>query len=203
MLDVLNRYHVRKTGLKNGTSAKLARRDKPCQFALLPSVPHNIRRRAEKVSFSRPDSYDGTRTRYKQNAMSKLISVATLAQIKKKKPVCLEHRGVPYCVVRVKKDTFKAFITICTHKDLAMFPADLKKGDFVCPYHDAAFDLTTGKPRKSNRKKADRLPEVDVEINKGMVQIETRKKHRSLVPKDERKWVEKTARKMRKQKKKG
>jgi nitrite reductase/ring-hydroxylating ferredoxin subunit len=189
--------------VNDGASAKLARRAKPCQFALLPSVPHNIRRRPVNVSFFCPDSYDDTRTGYKQNAMSKLISVATLAQIKKKKPVCLEHRGVPYCVVRVKKDKFKAFITICSHKDLAMFPADLKKGDFVCPYHDAAFDLTTGKPRKSNRKKADRLPEVEVEINKGMVQIETKKKHRSLIPKDERKWVEKTSRKLRKRNKKG
>lgn len=132
--------------------------------------------------------------------MPKLISVAAPTQIKKKKPVCLEHRGVPYCVVRVKKDKFKAFITVCTHKDLAMFPADVKKGDLVCPYHDAAFAMTDGKPRKSNRKKADRLPEVDVEINKGMVQIETKKKHRSLVPKGERKWVEKTARKLRKKK---
>ncbi len=130
--------------------------------------------------------------------MAKLIPVAPLAKLKRDKPVCVEHRGVPYCVVKVKEDKIKAFVTICTHKDLAMFPPDVKKKRLVCPYHDAAFDAATGKLAKSSRKKAKRLPKAQVEIVDDVVHLEARKKHRKLVPKSERKWVEKEGRKLRK-----
>lgn|SRR5215510_9081971 len=133
--------------------------------------------------------------------MAKLIPVASLTKLKKEKPLCIEYRGVPYCVVMLKKNKIRAFVTICSHKNLAMFPADAKKGNLICPYHDAAFEMATGKPLKSNRKKADRLPKVEVEITDGIVHLEARKKHRKLVPKRERKWVENEGRQMRKKQK--
>ena len=133
--------------------------------------------------------------------MAKLIPVAPLAKLKRNNPVCVEHRGVPYCVVRTKDGKIKSFVTVCTHKDLAMFPPDVKNGRLICPVHDAAFDADTGKLAKSSRKKAKRLPKVDVELVDGVIHIEARKKHRKLVPKSERKWVEKEGRKLRKRQK--
>jgi nitrite reductase/ring-hydroxylating ferredoxin subunit len=135
--------------------------------------------------------------------MAKLIPVAPLTELKNDKPICVEHRGIPYCVVRTKKNNFKAYVTICSHKDLAMFPAEVKKGNLICPYHDAAFKISTGKPLKSNRKKADRLPKVEVEIVEGIVHIEARKNHRKLVPRSERKWVKKEGKQLRKKQKEG
>ncbi len=133
--------------------------------------------------------------------MAKLIPVAPLTRFKRNQMVCVEHRGVPYCVVRVKENKLKAYVTVCTHKDLAMFPPDAKKKRLICPFHDAAFDAATGKLAKSSRKKARRLPKVDLEVVGDVVHLEARKKHRKLVPKSERKWVEKEGRKMRKKQK--
>ena len=133
--------------------------------------------------------------------MAKLIPVAPLAKLKRGKPICVEHRGAPYCVVKAKDDEIKSYVTVCTHKELAMFPPDARNGKLICPFHDAAFDAATGKLAKSSRKKAKRLPKVDVEIIDGVIHIEARKKHRKLLPKSERKWVEKEGRKSRKRQK--
>jgi nitrite reductase/ring-hydroxylating ferredoxin subunit len=130
--------------------------------------------------------------------MAKLIRVAPMTKLHKNKPVCVERRGVPYCVVKTRENEVKSFVSICTHKDLVMFPPDLKKGKLVCPYHKAIFDAGTGKLLKSSRKKAKRLPKVDVEIVENVVYIETRKKHRKLVPKRERKLVKKEGKRLRK-----
>lgn len=133
--------------------------------------------------------------------MAKLIPVAPMAKLKRNKPVCVEHRGVPYCVVKTKDGEIKSFLTICTHEDLAMFPPDAKKDTLICPYHEAVFDAATGKLAKSSPKKAKRLPEVGVEIVDGVIHIEARKKYRKLIPKSERKLVEKEGRKLRKKRK--
>ncbi len=133
--------------------------------------------------------------------MAKLIPVAPLAKMKKSEAICVEHRGVPYCVVKTNVGKVKSFVSICTHKDLAMFPPDVKKGKLICPYHEAAFDASTGKLAKSSRKKAKRLPKVAVKVREGVIHIEARKKHRKLIPKSERKWVEKEGRKLQKKQK--
>jgi len=133
----------------------------------------------------------------RKSKMAKLIPVARLAKLRRNKPICAEHRGVPYCVVKTKDGEIRSFVTVCTHKDLAMFPPDARNGKLICPFHDAAFDATTGKLSKSSRKKAKRLPKVEVEIIDGVIHIKARKKHRKLIPKSERKWVEKEGRKSR------
>ena len=130
--------------------------------------------------------------------MAKLIPVAPLAKLKRGKPLCVEHRGVPYCVVKTKDGEVRSFVTVCTHKDLAMFPPDAQNGKLICPFHEATFDAATGKLAKSSRRKAKRLQKVDVEIIKGVIHIEAKKKHRKLLPKSERKWVVKEGRKLRK-----
>lgn len=135
--------------------------------------------------------------------MAKLIPVAPPARLKRGKPLCVEHRGVPYCLVRTKKDKIKAFVTICTHKDLAMFPPDVKRQRLVCPYHDVVFDTANGKVIKGRGKKVDRLPQVAVEIVDDVIHLAARKKHRKLIPKAERKWVAKEGAKRRKKAKAG
>jgi len=134
--------------------------------------------------------------------MAKLIPISPLSAMKKQEPVCVQHRGVPYCVVRLGKEKVKAFVTICSHKDLAMFPPDVKKKRLVCPFHEVEFSAATGKVAKRRGKKVRALPAVDVEVIGGIVHLEARRKHGKLIPKAERKWVEKEGKKLDKKRRK-
>lgn len=129
--------------------------------------------------------------------MAKLIPVVALSALKEKQPVYVEHRGVPYGVVKMDEE-LRAFVTICTHKDLAMFPALMKKDCLVCPHHGVAFDCLSGEVAKAHGKDADPLPKVAIEVIDDIVYLKTRKRHRRLVPKSERKWVTKRAKKLAK-----
>jgi nitrite reductase/ring-hydroxylating ferredoxin subunit len=122
--------------------------------------------------------------------MTELVPVARFSQIGEMIPSCVEHDGVPYCLIKVG-DTIKAFVSICTHKDLAMFPPKIKKGRLVCPHHKVAFDPVTGEVVKDRGKDVDGLVPVEVQIIEDVVHLEARKNHRKLVPKGERKWLEK------------
>jgi nitrite reductase/ring-hydroxylating ferredoxin subunit len=126
--------------------------------------------------------------------MTDMIPVAQYARLEEMVPFCVEHDGVPYCLIKVGEKV-NAFISICTHKDLAMFPPKTKKELLVCPHHKVAFDPATGEVIKDRGKKVDDLTPVEVQIVNGVVHLETRKKHRKLVPKSERKWVENESRK--------
>lgn len=130
--------------------------------------------------------------------MAKLIPVLPLSALKNQEPVCLQHRGVPYCLVRLGKKKVKAFVTVCSHKDLAMFPPDVKKKHMICPFHEVEFSATTGKVTKRRGKKVSALPKAGIEVIDGIVHLETRRKHRKLVPKGERKWVEREGKKLAK-----
>jgi len=129
--------------------------------------------------------------------MAELIPVALLERLEEMEPVCLEHAGVPYCVIKVGEEV-SAFVSICTHKELAMFPPKPKKGLLVCPHHKVSFDPVTGEVVNDRGKTVNDLSPVKVEIVDGVVLLEARKKHRKLVPKSERRWVEKENRKLEK-----
>lgn len=131
--------------------------------------------------------------------MAKLIPVLPLAQLQPNQPLCLEHRGVPYCVVQTARGGVKAFVAVCSHKDLAMFPPDVKRQTLVCPFHEAAFDAATGKLAKKSRKKAKPLPEVATVAQDGVLYLEARKEHEKLLPKSERKWVAREAKQIKKE----
>lgn len=133
--------------------------------------------------------------------MAKLIPVVALAALKNKQPVCAEHRGVPYCIIKTE-EAVTAFVTICTHKDLAMFPPLVKKDCLVCPHHGVGFDCLSGKIVKAHGKDADPLPKVAIEVIDGTVYLKTCKRHRKLIPKAERKWVAKQAKKLAKKRRK-
>ncbi len=133
--------------------------------------------------------------------MAKLIPVVALSALNTQEPVCVEHRGVPYCIVKTGEEVH-AFVTICTHKDLAMFPPLVKKNCLICPHHGVAFDCVSGKVAKAHGKDADPLPRVAIELIDGILHLETRKWHRKLVPKSARRWVTKEAKKMEKKRRK-
>lgn len=122
--------------------------------------------------------------------MSELIRVAPISELGELEPLCVAHRGVPYCVVKTKEGV-RAFVSLCTHKDLAMFPPDVKKGHLICPHHKVAFDPDSGKVVDARGKDADDLKPVKVQVIDGVVYLKAKKKHRALVPKGERRRVKK------------
>lgn len=129
--------------------------------------------------------------------MSDSIPVAPSEAIEEMEPYCVEHDGVPYCLVK-SGDQINAFVSICTHKDLAMFPPQVKKGMLVCPHHKVAFDPVTGSVLKGRGKSVEDLVKVEIEILNGTIHLMARKKHRKIISKSERKWVEKEGEKLEK-----
>jgi nitrite reductase/ring-hydroxylating ferredoxin subunit len=112
-------------------------------------------------------------------------------------PVCVEHEGVPYCVIKLQ-EKINAFVSVCSHEDLAMFPPKMKNGLLVCPHHKVGFDPLTGVVIKDRGKDADDLLGVEVEVVDGVIYLEVRKKHRKIAPKSVRKWVLKESKKLEK-----
>lgn len=136
--------------------------------------------------------------RLEEEVMPEKVMVAKATKVGRK-PVCVEHQGVPYCVVRDGAG-IRAYVSVCSHKRLAMFPPERRKGMLVCPFHEACFDAGTGKNLKGKGKKADDLKRVKVKVVDGVVHIEARKRHRKLLPKSERRWVAREAGKLSKKK---
>jgi nitrite reductase/ring-hydroxylating ferredoxin subunit len=129
--------------------------------------------------------------------MAEMIAVVPLARLEEMEPHCITCEGVPYCLIRVG-DEVNAFVSICPHKDLAMFPPKVKKGLLVCPHHKVGFDPETGEVVKDRGKSVEGLTRVRVEIVDGVIHLEARKRHRKLVSKNERECVEKEYKKMEK-----
>jgi nitrite reductase/ring-hydroxylating ferredoxin subunit len=130
-------------------------------------------------------------------SMAEMIPIVPLERLEEMEPLCIAREGVPYCLIRVG-DEINAFVSICTHKDLAMFPPKVKKGLMVCPHHKVAFDAATGEVVKDRGKSAEDLTRVRIEIIDGVIYLEARKRYRKLVPKSEREWVEKENKRLEK-----
>jgi nitrite reductase/ring-hydroxylating ferredoxin subunit len=132
--------------------------------------------------------------------MSEIIRVAPLSELKEK-PLCIQHKGVPYVVFRGEKK-IRAFVSVCLHEDLAMFPPKFRKGCLVCPFHKVSFDPDSGEV-VSDRGKAipSGLPPVETQVLEKIIYIVAKKKHRQLLPKSERRRVKKEAAKMADKKK--
>jgi nitrite reductase/ring-hydroxylating ferredoxin subunit len=129
--------------------------------------------------------------------MAEMIPIAPFARLEEMEPLCIEREGVPYCLIKVG-DEVNAFVSVCTHKDLAMFPPKVKKGLMVCPHHKVAFDASTGEVVKDRGKSVENLTRVRIEIVDGVIYLEARKRHRKLVTKSEREWVEKENKRLEK-----
>jgi nitrite reductase/ring-hydroxylating ferredoxin subunit len=129
--------------------------------------------------------------------MAEMIPIVPFARLEEREPLCIAYKEVPYCLIRVG-DEINAFVSICTHKDLAMFPPKMKKGLMVCPHHEVAFDAVTGQVVKDRGKSVEDLTRVRTEIVDGVIYLEARKRYRKLVPKSEREWLEKEKKKLEK-----
>lgn len=121
--------------------------------------------------------------------MSESIRVASSLELKEK-PLCIEHEGVPYIIFRAEKK-IRAFVSVCSHENLAMFPPKFKKGCLICPYHKVSFDPDSGQVVNDRGKKVSALPKVDVEVIDGAIYLHAKKKHRKMLTKNERRWVKK------------
>jgi nitrite reductase/ring-hydroxylating ferredoxin subunit len=124
------------------------------------------------------------------------VRIAEGAALERGEPVCIEHAGVPYVIVKTYHGV-KAFISLCSHKELAMFPPKFKKGCLVCPYHKVSFDAQTGSVVDDQGKDVPLgLPQVQTEEVEGVLYLNVKKKHRKIVPKPVRKWTKKAAKKL-------
>ena len=127
--------------------------------------------------------------------MAEMIPVVPLAWLEEMEPLCIAREGVPYCLIRVG-DEVSAFVSICPHKELAMFPPKVRKGLLVCPHHKVGFDPMTGEVVKDRGKSVECLTPARIEIIDGVIFLEARNRHRKLLSRSEREWVEKESTRM-------
>lgn len=129
--------------------------------------------------------------------MAEQVRVTELTRLEQDTPVCLEYAGVPYVVIKTIHGVH-AFLSVCAHKELAMFPPKFKKGCLVCPHHKVAFAAQTGLVLDDQGKDVPYglLPVQTEEID-GVLYLSAKKNHRKHVPKAVRKWVKKAAKKQR------
>jgi nitrite reductase/ring-hydroxylating ferredoxin subunit len=124
--------------------------------------------------------------------MSHRIPVPAL---QKSTPLLVVHDGVPYCVLKTKDGALSAFVAACSHKARAILPLRLEQGKLVCPHHRATFDPTTGEPVDRNGKHVPTgLCPVELTTDSNGTTIRTRKRHKKLLTKKERRRVAKLGR---------
>jgi len=118
--------------------------------------------------------------------MREHIRVAAVSELQDMKPICVEHRGVPYALIKVQED-IQAYVSLCAHKNLVMDPPHVAKGCLVCPHHHVTFDPASGEVVDNRGKKVpEGLMPVPLMVIDGVVYLKCRKKHRKLVPKRQR-----------------
>ena len=126
------------------------------------------------------------------------FTVCSADQLREMEPVSIEHRGIPYCLIKTGED-LHAFVAVCSHKDLPMFPPDCRKGRFICPHHKVTFDAQTGAIARTHGKSVPNgLIPVLIEVRDGMVLLEARARHRKMLSRKQRRKVEKRSRKLAK-----
>lgn len=127
--------------------------------------------------------------------MAEQVRVTKLSKLIEGELFCVQQDGVPYVVIKTKKG-IKAYVSFCSHKKLAMFPPKLKGSCVVCPHHKVEFAVASGKVKDDQGKDVPfGLPQVRVVEVDGVLYLRTKKKHRKVVPKRERKRVAKLVKK--------
>lgn len=128
--------------------------------------------------------------------MQELIGIASQRDLPESAPVCVEHRGVPYCVVKMQ-DEVKAYITICSHED-KVFTPEMKGRCLVCPFHNVYFDAASGAVNDRNGKNVPQgLAVVSTLTRDGYVYVVAEDAHRTLLVQSEVRRQERRARKQR------
>jgi len=128
--------------------------------------------------------------------MGDLVLVTAIGALRERRPLIIEHDGVPYTIL-LKDGRIEAYINICPHQD-KVFKPRLKDECLICPFHDVAFDVHSGKVVDSNGKTVRAgLPKAEVLVRDGWICLVTNERHRSLL---EQAWARKKERGARKRK---
>lgn len=126
--------------------------------------------------------------------MQELVRVARLTDVRDSAPICVQHEGVPYCVVRVQNE-IKAYITICSHED-KLFVPEMKGRCLVCPFHKVYFNAATGEVHDDSGKHVPQgLAPVSTEVRGDCLYLVTEDAHRALLAQSEARRQERRARK--------
>jgi nitrite reductase/ring-hydroxylating ferredoxin subunit len=115
--------------------------------------------------------------------MPETIRVSSLADLAEMIPICVNHQGVPYCVIKTSAGV-KAFVAICPHEDKAMNPPMVADDCLVCPFHKVAFDAISGEVRDARKKRVTKgLPQIETEILDGVVYLKAKDENQSFAGK--------------------
>lgn len=126
--------------------------------------------------------------------MQELVRVAHQSSLWDSTPVCVQHKGVPYCVVRMQ-DEITAYITICSHEEKAFTPEMIDRC-LVCPFHRVYFDASSGEVRDRNGKNVPKgLARVSTETRDGYIYVVSEDAHFELLAKSDARRQERSARK--------
>lgn len=80
--------------------------------------------------------------------MSGFVKAAKVSEIGEGKMKMVDIEGEPVCLIN-SGGTFYAIDDMCTHEDGPMHEGWIEGGEVVCPWHQAKFDMKTGKVNKS------------------------------------------------------
>jgi nitrite reductase/ring-hydroxylating ferredoxin subunit len=126
--------------------------------------------------------------------MQELIRITRLTDIRDSAPLCVQHKGVPYCVVRMQNE-IKAYITICSHED-KVFTPEMKGRCLVCPFHKVYFNAASGEVHDGNGKRVPQgLVSVATEVRDGWLYLVAEEAHHTLLAQSEARRQERRARK--------
>jgi nitrite reductase/ring-hydroxylating ferredoxin subunit len=128
--------------------------------------------------------------------MQELVRVAHQSSLQDSTPVCVQHKGVPYCVVRMQ-DEIRAFITICSHEEKAFTPEMIDRC-LVCPFHRVYFDASSGEVRDRNGKSVPKgLATVSTETRDGYIYVVSEDAHYEFLAQSDTRRQERRARQPR------
>jgi 3-phenylpropionate/trans-cinnamate dioxygenase ferredoxin subunit len=71
--------------------------------------------------------------------------VCALSDLDDGKPLAVEVRGEPVCLVREGSEVF-AIRDVCSHANVALSEGEVDDGTIECWLHGSTFDLSTGHP---------------------------------------------------------
>ena len=99
--------------------------------------------------------------------MTEMLAVGTVAEVTKRRRVVVEHDDVPIVVI-AHDGAFYAMDNICIHKQRELSKGVILSGKLVCPGHQWAFELGTGREAVKERCQ----PSYDVIVEDGAVYVD-------------------------------
>ena len=77
--------------------------------------------------------------------MRGFVKVCSLSDLADDKPLHVDIRRTPVCVVRTQGEVM-AVLDECSHAEVALSDGEVEAGTVECWLHGSRFDLRTGKP---------------------------------------------------------